>query len=66
VILVLTYEVRHDFSEHKEVLEESLNVNEGQPRSVRMLNTLASHKGLSKRFIETASHVISKGTDTLH
>ena len=58
-------QIRHDISQDKEMLDDSLLMDEGQPRSVRMLNTLARHEGLNRRFVETASKFIIKGPDTL-
>jgi hypothetical protein len=58
-------QVRHEFSQDKEILEESRMVDDGQPRSVRMLNTIARAKGLSKRFVETPGKHLFKGPDTL-
>lgn len=40
--------------EHKEALEESAMLNEGQPRSVKMLNALSRHLGLSERYLNTS------------
>lgn len=58
-------QIRHEASHDKDILEESLLVDEGQPRSVRMLNALARSRGLSLRYVETAGKFLSKGPDTM-
>lgn len=50
--------------EEKDILEEAAHVNDGQPKSVRMLNALARHKGESTRYVHTET-LISEGPPTL-
>lgn len=51
--------------EDKKALEENAMLNEGQPRSIRMLNTLSRHLGLSERYIKSPKGNIVKPHMTL-
>ena len=50
--------------EEKNLLEQSTMTNDGQPRTVQMLNTIAQHKGNSERYIYTNKTLID-GPPTL-
>lgn len=42
--------IRHLARKDKKILEQSRAEDENQPRSVRMLNTLARHEGRDERY----------------
>ena len=58
-------QVRHDAEADQERLEETLNVNKGQPRSIKMLNALALHEGSSTRYVESSRKNFVDGPQTL-
>ena len=58
-------QIRHDASQDKDILEEIQLMDDGQPRSVRMLNTIARSKGLARRYVETPDKFVTRGPDTL-
>lgn len=68
MILIIQWRLsqsKHLPEDHKEALEENAMLNKGQPRSVKMLNTLSRHLGLSDRYIKTAGKNLVKPHMTL-
>jgi hypothetical protein len=55
---------RHLAAKDKEILEQSRNEDSNQPRSIKLLNTLARHEDKPERYIYTETP-ISDGTDTV-